>query len=282
MDSLQIKFAQVRDLQLQYLQWSTTGTPLLWLPGLGHTAHIFRDIAPVFAQRFQVLALSRRGHGKSEAPANHDYTPQRLADDLLEFLNVLELQDVILVGHSIAGNEMTLAASQQPERFKALVYLDAAYNRSGVLKRMQQDAEHNSNASRPQPHTLQGFREDLQAQYGCWTPALEADLQDMLIQDQGRLRLREGPSRLFAATDSHVPDYRSIRCPALAIYGLLEEKEDALTRKVMLPWQQESMAQFARECPLGQVIRWNTDHHFFLTEPQKTVQCLQDFLGTLQ
>ena len=40
----------------------------------------------------------------------------------------------MLVGHSIAGDELTWLGGHHPERFSGLVYLDAAYDRSGDPK----------------------------------------------------------------------------------------------------------------------------------------------------
>ena len=44
----------------------------------------------------------------------------------------LTLNRVVLVGHSIAGDELTKSAAAYPERVSALVYLDAAYDRTKV------------------------------------------------------------------------------------------------------------------------------------------------------
>jgi pimeloyl-ACP methyl ester carboxylesterase len=62
----------------------------------------------------------------SSAPA-HGYDADRLADDVLSVLDTLRLDRVILVGHSIAGQELSSIASRFPHRTAGVVYLDAAY-----------------------------------------------------------------------------------------------------------------------------------------------------------
>ena len=57
----------VNGVSLHYLDWGGDGQPLLLLAGLFGSAHGFDEIAPVFARDFHVLALTRRGHGKSDA-----------------------------------------------------------------------------------------------------------------------------------------------------------------------------------------------------------------------
>lgn len=251
--------------RLQYLKWGVEGSPVVLLAGMGQTAHIYTELAPLLAQNHVVYALSRRGHGKSEMPPEGDFAPQALADDLLGFVEGLNLHNILLIGHSIAGNEMTLAATMQPERFAGLVYLDAAYDRSGVLDRIRQDPQ--IQQSKPQPQTLEGFRQDVSAQYGFWNAALEADLQDQLILKEGRLQLRPEWQNMLKDTHTFVPDYGGIRCPALAIYAPLMG-HPVFLEQVMLPWQDRSIRQFSEQCAQGQVQWWPCpDHHFFVSGP---------------
>ncbi|MFC5601102.1 alpha/beta fold hydrolase [Deinococcus cellulosilyticus] len=278
----------INGLNLQHLEWSPAGLPMVWLTGMGHTPFVFQDIIPAFSSNFHCFAFSRRGHGRSDAPTDGDYSPQTLASDVLTFLDHLNLTDVVLVGHSIAGNEMTLAATLQPWRFRALIYLDAAYDRSGVLDRIRKDPLQSGQAS-PQPHTPEEFRHNAQQQYGFWTHALEADLQNMLLETEGRLHLRPLASSLLPATDQHQPDYTGIQCPALAIYALFPEdhpteddasqQQVAFRSEVMVPWQQASIQQFKTQCKEGQVLEWSQTHHyFFLSDPQRTVEAIRCFL----
>ena len=62
--------------------------------------------------------------GKSSHPET-GYTDQRLADDVLAVLDSLKLSEPVLVGHSMAGSEMTTLGVQHSNRLAGLVYLDA-------------------------------------------------------------------------------------------------------------------------------------------------------------
>jgi non-heme chloroperoxidase len=57
--------------RLHVLDWGGSGPLLLFLPGLGQTAHIFDSLAPQFRDRCHVVGLTRRGHGRSNAPAGN-------------------------------------------------------------------------------------------------------------------------------------------------------------------------------------------------------------------
>jgi len=113
-------------IQLEVLDWGGTGRPLIFLSGLGNTAHIWDDFAPKFTDRHHVYAVTRRGFGKS-THATTGYTPERLADDILAVMDQLKIEKPVLIGHSIAGEELSSIGTHHPERVSALIYLDAAY-----------------------------------------------------------------------------------------------------------------------------------------------------------
>jgi pimeloyl-ACP methyl ester carboxylesterase len=97
------------------------------LAGLGNTAHIFDDFAPKLTAGYHVYGITRRGYGTPSVPAS-GYTADRLGNDVLAVLDSLNLNRPVLVGHSIAGEELSSVGSRRPERVGGLIYLDAAYS----------------------------------------------------------------------------------------------------------------------------------------------------------
>ena len=115
-----------KDVKLEVLDWGGSGQPLVFLSGLGNTAHIFDKFAPKFVDQFHVYGITRRGFGASSSPAS-GYSADRLGDDVLEVLDSLKLSRPVLAGHSIAGEELSSIGSRHPQKVSGLVYLDAAY-----------------------------------------------------------------------------------------------------------------------------------------------------------
>jgi pimeloyl-ACP methyl ester carboxylesterase len=113
-------------VQLEVLDWGGSGSPLVFLSGLGNTAHIWDNFAPKFVGNHHVYAITRRGFGRS-THAGTGYTPDRLADDILAVMSQLKIEKPVLIGHSIAGEELSFIGTRHPERVAALIYLDAAY-----------------------------------------------------------------------------------------------------------------------------------------------------------
>ena len=122
-------FVTVNEIKLHYLDWGGSGDVILFLAGMGCNAHIFNKYAPCFADKFHVMALTRRGRGESDHP-DAGYDVDTLTEDIPQFLDALEIERVILVGHSMAHVELSHFTVLHPEKILKLVYLDAAYDRS--------------------------------------------------------------------------------------------------------------------------------------------------------
>jgi pimeloyl-ACP methyl ester carboxylesterase len=116
-----------KDVRLEVLDWGGSGRPIILLAGGGNTAHVFDDFAPKLAAHHHVYGITRRGFGASGYAAT-DHPADRLGDDVVAVINALDLNRPILVGHSIAGVELSSVANSHPNRVAGLVYLDAAYS----------------------------------------------------------------------------------------------------------------------------------------------------------
>ena len=62
---------------------------------------------------------------------------ERLAGDVVAVIDSLKVPAPVLVGQSIAGQEMSSLAARIPERIAGLVYMDAADHEPGTAKRIR-------------------------------------------------------------------------------------------------------------------------------------------------
>ena len=113
-------------VQVEVLDFGGVGRPLVLLAGLGNTAHVFDELAPKLTGLGRVFAITRRGYGASSRTTS-GYDVARLGKDVLAVLDSLRIERPVLIGHSMAGQEMSYLAEQYPDRIGALVYLEAAY-----------------------------------------------------------------------------------------------------------------------------------------------------------
>ncbi|MGH7868462.1 MAG: alpha/beta fold hydrolase, partial [Candidatus Dormibacteraceae bacterium] len=119
-----------KGIKLEVLDWGGTGRPLVFLAGLGDTAHAFDQLAPEFTKSNHVFGITRRGFGNSNKPqpTAENYSTPRLGKDVLAAIDALELHRPILVGHSLAGEELSWVGSYHPDKVAGLIYLDAGYS----------------------------------------------------------------------------------------------------------------------------------------------------------
>jgi non-heme chloroperoxidase len=122
-----VQFVPVEgEVRLEVLDWGGQGRPIVLLAGSGNTAHVFDDFAEKLSGTCcHVYGIPRRGYGLSSHP-DSGYTEQRLADDVLQVLDSLKIVAPVLVGHSMAGAELTKLGDEHSDRIAGLVYLDAA------------------------------------------------------------------------------------------------------------------------------------------------------------
>jgi pimeloyl-ACP methyl ester carboxylesterase len=121
-----VQFVTVdQGVKLEVVDWGGSGRPLVLLAALGADAHIYTDFAPKLTGKYHVYGITRRGFGASSVPAT-GYSADRLGDDVLAVIDSLKLNRPVLVGHSMAGEELSSVGSRHPEKVATLIYLDAA------------------------------------------------------------------------------------------------------------------------------------------------------------
>ncbi|MEX0957878.1 MAG: alpha/beta hydrolase [Burkholderiales bacterium] len=79
---------------------SGSGTPLVLIPGWSQTAAMFRAQIDAFSETHRVIAVDMRGHGES-SKTSYGYRIARLAMDVRELLDALDLDNVTIAGHSM-------------------------------------------------------------------------------------------------------------------------------------------------------------------------------------
>jgi non-heme chloroperoxidase len=91
---------------IYYKDWGS-GQPMVFSHGWPLDADAWDDQLNFFGSNgFRAVAHDRRGHGRSSQPWDGN-DMDHYADDLAELIEQLDLHDVILVGHSTGGGEVT-------------------------------------------------------------------------------------------------------------------------------------------------------------------------------
>ena len=288
-----LSVAVAPDVKLEVLDWGGAAPPVVLLTGLGNTAHIFDDFAPKLARTYHVYGITRRGFGASSAPSS-GYTTDRLARDVLAVIESLKTQPPIVVGHSFAGEEMTVLGTQFPTRVAGLVYLDAAYDRTTASS-----AKWNTLFARAQPpppgpedqKSYSAFRAWYVRTMGIDPP--EADLRASSVPSPySPIGDPRTPPSVPAAILSGLtkPDYAGIGVPALAIYAVPRSEQDvpgfgtasqSVTRdlfQVMQEQERTNSAAFRSAVRRARVIEIpGAKHYLFLTNEEDVLRAIRAF-----
>ena len=96
------------------------GPALVLVHGVTESHHSFDPLIGSLAENHDVLALDLRGHGESTREGPYDVL--RLALDVQETLAAAGVSDVVLVGHSLGGSVVSVAAALM--RVRGVVNLD--------------------------------------------------------------------------------------------------------------------------------------------------------------
>lgn len=109
-----------------HYQVAGDGPDVVMIHGLtGNLAVWHLHIVPTLWDHFRILTYDLRGHGYSEITPT-GYTADDMAGDLVELLDVLEIKQPYIVGHSYGADIALYAAYRWPERVRQVVAIEPA------------------------------------------------------------------------------------------------------------------------------------------------------------
>jgi non-heme chloroperoxidase len=287
------------NVTLEVLDWGGSGPPLVFLAGLGNTAHAFDTFAPKFTPRYHVYGITRRGFGKSSAPTPTDsnYTATRLGDDVLAVLDSLHLAKPVLVGHSIAGQELSAIGSRDPDRVAGLVYLDAgywyAYYDSAVGNYFLDRGDLQARLRRLNLSlSIRDTRAMIHALLESDMPRMEKDLRDWLqsIQSVNDSTLAQPNSAISDAILFGGEKFRHVPVLALAIFAVPHADPRAGVDSATLAREEaadslsttQQVNAFAAGIPSARIVRLPHANHFvFRSNEADVLREMNAFLATV-
>ena len=128
------KFARVRELDIFYREAGPKTAPtLLLLHGFPSSSHMFRDLIPLLATTYHVVAPDYPGFGHSSAPSPDEftYTFGNLADVVDEFTAAVGLTRYVIYMQDYGGPVGMRLALKHPERVRGFVVQNAVVNVEG-------------------------------------------------------------------------------------------------------------------------------------------------------
>jgi non-heme chloroperoxidase len=226
-------FIETRDGQRLFCRDVGSGRPVVLIHGWTLSSEIWKEQTDwLAAQGLRMIAYDRRGHGHSSKPGRgYDY--DRLSDDLATILDRLDLDDVVLVGHSMGAGEVARYLARSGGRRIARVMLVApttpfslktADNPDGIDRQVYDKLITTLQADR-HAYLAAGAR-----------GLLGRDARPELVEWAMSIALQASPQaqaqciRSFTETDFR-PDMRAVTQPTLIVYGSADVPVTALNAR---------------------------------------------------
>ena len=196
--------------------------PVVFAHGFGCDQHMWRHVAPRFADRYRVVLFDHVGAGGADPRA---YDPERhatlegYAQDVVDLVTELDLRDVVFVGHSVSAMIGALAAADAPDRFAHLVLV-------GPSPRYLDDPE-TDYVGGFGADDIEGLLESLESNYLGWSaamapaivgnpdrPELGAELTESFCRADPEIQRRWARATFLADNRA---DLARVRTPALVL-----------------------------------------------------------------
>jgi len=116
-------------IEIQFETGGTGSPALVFVHGWSCDRSYFAPQLASFAGRHRVASVDLAGHGDS-GNGRTDWSVAAFGADVAAVVDALDLDDVVLVGHSMGGDVIVDAAALLPGRVRGLVWVDV-YTRLG-------------------------------------------------------------------------------------------------------------------------------------------------------
>jgi sigma-B regulation protein RsbQ len=246
--------------------------PILFAHGFGCDQSMWRFVAPAFEPNYKVIRFDYIGHGRTSID---DYNRERYASlhgyaqDVLDICHDLDLQDVILIGHSVSSMIGMLACIQEPERFRQLVMV-------GPSPRYMNDEGYYGGFER---EDIEELMDTMDSNFFGWAmstapaimannerPELGQELSDVFCRTDLDVALQFARITFYADNRQDLP---KLQTPSLIIQSL-----DDIIAPV------EVGDYIAKHTPNSTLrVITATGHCPHMSAPQETIKTIQDYIS---
>ena len=287
MKELRVK---VGSIELQVRDYEHGGEAIICLHFSGANLMMWQGIVPYFQDRYRLILVDLRGHGKSDKP-HSSYHIDEMAGDVLGVMQEIQLEKAHVIGSSLGAEVGLSLAANHPERVISLVCdgaLNSEYGPYGVWEgteaAFEEDVAKQISKVGQRPDAAYGTVDELLAarkklleEYGWWNQNVEAmNAYDVYPTEDGRFR-RGFPTWALQAYLEHYfryrfeDYYRKVTCPVLMVPGE-EELQDEKIKRAM-----QGLCKLAADGRIAEVPGWIHPYGWLL-DPEGISKVVLDFL----
>jgi pimeloyl-ACP methyl ester carboxylesterase len=276
----------VHGLDIHYREAGPADAPvLLLLHGFPSSSHMFRDLIPLLADRYRLIAPDHIGFGRSSAPGASDfaYTFAELAEITAEFTEQLGLKEYALYIQDYGAPLGLRLALAHPERVTAIVTQNGNAYEEGLGKEawapvLALIAERTPETEAPVREIsspdgikwqyLHGVPEDLHHLVSPDAYEHDAALMARPGQPEIQLDLISDYGSNFALYPAFHDYFRTSQVPLLAVWGAHDE--------IFVP---AGALAYQRDLPKAEIHLLPTGHFALETHAHQIGALIRDFLS---
>jgi len=125
MDKLIYGSIRANGIKIQYYRSGEDKQPVIMLHGLSDHGLCWNYLAMALQPAYDVILLDARGHGLSDKPET-GYSANDHAADVAGFIQEMQLENPVVIGHSMGAVSAAVLASKNPRLIKCLILEDPA------------------------------------------------------------------------------------------------------------------------------------------------------------
>ncbi len=205
------------EVEINYAEGPDAGHPLVLVHGFPGRWQIFLPIMPHLTLRWHVFALDLRGFGKSGRAPGH-YHPKDYVSDVVAFLERRVTEPAVLLGESAGAAFALFAASQMPEKVRAVIVGDMTLSMERIVnlenneQRVRNWAWHRSLAGLPVEEIMSKVKESGSPHQLWCTPESLSQLDPGVLEFHAENRVHE-----FLRGINMDAVLRKVSCPLLLL-----------------------------------------------------------------
>ncbi|MEU8793643.1 alpha/beta hydrolase [Streptomyces sp. NPDC048643] len=220
------EFLNVNGGTIAYEVSGVAGPLVVVAHGMGDSREAYRFFTPALVEAgYRVAAVDLRGHGESSV-GWASYTRTDLAGDLIALVEHLG-EPAVLVGHSIAGGAVTIAAAKAPQLITALVELAPFTRKQQVRLGDLRVASYRRGATHLMGTTIFGstrqWAKYLDVAYPGSKPAdFDTRMEQIIamLDEPGRMKVLQAMGKISPVDAGE--QLGNVTCPVLIVQGSLD------------------------------------------------------------
>jgi pimeloyl-ACP methyl ester carboxylesterase len=283
MPTIHYRVVDVRGIKISYREAGQPDVPtLLLLHGFPSAGHMFRDLIPLLADQFHVVAPDMPAFGQSDLPPRQafNYTFENLAEVISRFTEVIGLKRFAVYIFDYGAPVGLRVALRHPERVFAIVSQNGNAYEEGLSEAWNPIRTYWREPTQANRDELRDFLSTattlFQYTHGVTDPSVVSpdgrSLDDHYLARPGAHEAQLDLLLDYASNVALYPQFqayfREHKPPLLAVWG----KNDPF----FLPAGAEA---FKRDNPSAEVHFYDTGHFALETHVQQIAAVIRDFLG---